>query len=70
MNRNRWEINIKDNNESNSAFEDWCLIVEDGKRFAEKDLSNLIEQMFGMGWVLKSILLSTQEQARYSFVCD
>ncbi|XP_061367025.1 protein root UVB sensitive 4 [Gastrolobium bilobum] len=66
----KWEINIEESNASNSTLDDWSLIVEDSKMCAERDLSNLIEQMLKMGWVVKSILLSTQEQARYSFVCD
>ncbi|KAK7338921.1 hypothetical protein VNO77_19555 [Canavalia gladiata] len=70
MNSSRWEISIEESNDSDSTVEDWSEIVEDGKRSAERDLSNLIEQMLGMGWVVKSILLSTQEQNRYSFVCD
>ncbi|KAK7255940.1 hypothetical protein RIF29_29369 [Crotalaria pallida] len=61
---------IEDSNGSSSAFLDWSVIVEDSKRFAERDVSNLVEQMLGMGWVVKSILLSTQEQAKYTFVCD
>ena len=70
MNNSRWETSTDESNGSNYALEDWSVIVEDGKKFAERNLSNLIEQMLGMGWVVKSILLSTQEQARYSFVCD
>lgn len=69
MNRSKLD-SIGENNASNSALEDWSAIVEDGKRSAERDVTNLIEQMVGMGWVVKNILLSKQEQARYSFVCD
>lgn len=57
-------------NASNSSLEDWPVIVEDCKRCAERDIGNLIEQMVGMGWVVKNILLSKQEQGRYSFVCE
>ncbi|GAU21800.1 hypothetical protein TSUD_176450 [Trifolium subterraneum] len=70
VNRSKSEIIIGDNNASNSTLEDWFVIVEDGKRSAERDITNLIEQMVGMGWVVKNILLSKQEQARYSFMCD
>ncbi|XP_027188796.1 protein root UVB sensitive 4 isoform X2 [Cicer arietinum] len=69
VNRSKLD-SIGENNASNSALEDWSAIVEDGKRSAERDVTNLIEQMVGMGWVVKNILLSKQEQARYSFVCD
>ncbi|CAL5192017.1 unnamed protein product [Lathyrus oleraceus] len=58
------------NNISNSALEEWPVIVEDCKRYAENDIGNLIEQMVGMGWVVKNILLSKEEQGRYSFVCE
>ncbi|TKY66104.1 root UVB sensitive 4 [Spatholobus suberectus] len=67
MNSSRWEIIIEESNASDSTMEDWSVVVEDAKRFAEGDLSNLIEQMLGMGWMVKNILLSAQEQTRYSF---
>ncbi|XP_020232519.1 protein root UVB sensitive 4 [Cajanus cajan] len=70
MNSSRWEIIIEESNASDSTMEDWSIIVEDAKRSAERDLSKLIEQMLGMGWMVKNILLSTQEQTRYSFVYD
>ncbi|KAF7825728.1 protein root UVB sensitive 4 isoform X1 [Senna tora] len=66
----RWENSIKEKNGPNSALKEWSMIIEDGKRCAERDLSNLMEQLLGKGWVVKSILLSTKEQARYTFVCD
>lgn len=66
----KWNISIGENNASNSPLEDWSVIVEDGKKYAERDVTNLIDQMVGMGWVVKNILLSKQEQARYSFVYD
>ncbi|KAJ1429353.1 Root UVB sensitive family [Sesbania bispinosa] len=68
MNNSGWEISIEESNESNSALEEWSVIVEDGKRSAERDISNLIEQMLGMGWVVKSILLSTQEQTQHKIL--
>ncbi|KAL5057530.1 hypothetical protein RYX36_029134 [Vicia faba] len=58
------------NNASNSALEDWPVIFEDCKRRAKRDIGHLIEQMMGIGWVVKNILLSKQEQARYNFVCE
>ncbi|XP_047167902.1 protein root UVB sensitive 4 isoform X4 [Vigna umbellata] len=70
MNSSRWEIIVEENNASDSTMEDWSVIVENGKRSAERDVSNLIDQMVEMGWMVKNILLSTQEQIRYSFVCD
>jgi len=70
MNSTRWEIIIEESNASDSTMEDWSVIVENAKRSAERDVSNLIDQMVEMGWMVKNILLSTQEQIRYSFVCD
>ncbi|KAH1198870.1 Protein root UVB sensitive 4 [Glycine max] len=70
MNNTRWEIIIEESHASDSTMEDWFVIVEDAKKSAERDTSNLIEQMVGKGWMAKNILLSTQEQTRYSFICD
>ena len=70
MNSSRWEIIIEENNASDSTMQDWSVIVENAKKSAERDVSNLINQMVEMGWMVKTILLSTQEQIRYSFVCD
>ncbi|KAE9592092.1 hypothetical protein Lal_00013001 [Lupinus albus] len=61
---------IDESNLSSSGLFDWSVILEDSKKYAERDVSNLIDEMVGMGWIVKSILLSTQEQNRYSFVCD
>ncbi|OIW01270.1 hypothetical protein TanjilG_10431 [Lupinus angustifolius] len=69
-NNSKCEFSIEEINCSRSALSDWSEILEDSKKFAEGDLSNLIDKMVEMGWVVKSILLSTQEQVRYSFVCD
>ncbi|CAL0304517.1 unnamed protein product [Lupinus luteus] len=69
-NSSKWEIIIEERNCSSSALSDWSEILEDSKRFAERDVPNLIDEMVRIGWVVKSILLSTQEQVRYSFVCD
>ncbi|KAL2336859.1 hypothetical protein Fmac_011305 [Flemingia macrophylla] len=70
MKTTRWEIVIEESCATDSTMEDWPVIVEDAKKSAEKDVSDLIEQMLGMGWMVKNILLSTQEQTRYNFVCD
>ncbi|KAG5138727.1 hypothetical protein JHK82_023458 [Glycine max] len=70
LNSTRWEIIIEESHASDSTMEDWSVIVEDAKRSTERDMSNLIEQMVGKGWMVKNILLSTQEQTRYNFVCD
>ncbi|KAM3711737.1 hypothetical protein ACB098_01G131900 [Castanea mollissima] len=53
-----------------SVLNEWFRVIEDSKRCARRDLSLLNEQMLGLGWAAKNILLSTEEQARYSFVDD
>lgn len=70
MKRSWWENIIGGSDPLDSVFNEWFQVMEDGKRCAQKDLSLLNEQMLGMGWAAKNILLSTQEQARYSFVDD
>ncbi|KAI4332305.1 hypothetical protein L6164_017227 [Bauhinia variegata] len=69
-NNSRWEISTRESNASNSAHKEWSIIIEDSKRAAKKDLSNLIEQLCEKGWIVKSILLTKPEQIRYSHVCD
>ncbi|MCD7472241.1 hypothetical protein HAX54_013267 [Datura stramonium] len=53
-----------------AVIKQWFNLVEDGRRLTEQNLSLLYEQMLCLGWGCKNILLSTQEQARYSFVAD
>ena len=45
-------------------------MVEDSKQSAEGDLNLLNEEMLRLGWTVKNILLSTEEQVKYSFVDD
>ncbi|XP_054824695.1 protein root UVB sensitive 4 isoform X2 [Prosopis cineraria] len=61
--RSRWE----NSNESESALEEWAMIIEDSKRSAERDLSDLMEQILVKGWEVKGILLSRTELARFTF---
>ncbi|KAG2724603.1 hypothetical protein I3843_01G024700 [Carya illinoinensis] len=68
--RSWWENIIGGSDPLDSVFNEWFQVMEDSKRCAQKDLSLLNEQMLGMGWAAKNILLSTPEQARYSFVDD
>lgn len=55
---------------SDLVLNQWFKLIEDSKRYAHGDLPLLNEQMMGLGWAMKNILLSTREQARYSFVDD
>lgn len=68
--RSWWENILGGNDAPNSVFNEWFQVMEDTKQCAQRDLSLLNEQLLGLGWATKNILLSTQEQARYSFVDD
>ncbi|PSR88013.1 Protein root UVB sensitive like [Actinidia chinensis var. chinensis] len=52
------------------VMRDWLKLNEDSKQCAQREFNFLNEQMLGLGWACKNILLSTQEQERYSFVDD
>nr|GMD92273.1 protein root UVB sensitive 4 [Ipomoea batatas] len=66
----RWESNLDVLNRSDAFLEEWLDLIENGKESAEVNLKLLIEQMSSSGWNSKNILLSAQEQARYSFLAD
>ncbi|PIN19596.1 hypothetical protein CDL12_07721 [Handroanthus impetiginosus] len=55
---------------SNSLPIEWVTLMEESRRFVRDNLGRLKDQMSGLGWICQNILLSTQEQARYSFVAD
>lgn len=55
---------------SDSVLKEWFKLLEECKQRAQADLSSLNERILELGWVVKNILLSKQEQARYSFVED
>ncbi|KAL7231898.1 hypothetical protein ACSBR2_010012 [Camellia fascicularis] len=66
----KWESILAAPDSSDSVSRHWFQLIEDSKRIAQRDFNLLNEQMLGLGWACKNILLSTQEQARYSFVDD
>ncbi|KAI8029430.1 Protein root UVB sensitive 4 [Camellia lanceoleosa] len=66
----KWESILEAPDSSDSVSRHWFQLIEDSKRIAQRDFNLLNEQMLGLGWACKNILLSTQEQARYSFVDD
>lgn len=66
VSRSLWETSIDDY----IAVEEWFKLTEDSKQLAQASLQVLIEEMSRLGWACKNILLSSQEQARYSFVAD
>ncbi|KAJ6378668.1 hypothetical protein OIU78_028819 [Salix suchowensis] len=65
-----WETAEEDNDAADLVFKEWFKLIDDSKQSAKEDLSTLNDQMGSLGWALKHILLSTEEQARYSFVDD
>lgn len=55
---------------SDQVLNEWFKLNEDSKQCAKRDMCLLNEQMSGLGWAMKNILLSTQERVQYSFVDD
>lgn len=55
---------------SDLVLNEWFKLNEDSKQCAKRDMCLLNEQMSGLGWAMKNILLSTQERVQYSFVDD
>ncbi|XP_076909368.1 protein root UVB sensitive 4-like [Bidens hawaiensis] len=50
--------------------QDWLKLAKDCKQSAREDMELLHEKMIGLGWTCKNILLSTDEQTRFSFIDD
>ncbi|KAI8535491.1 hypothetical protein RHMOL_Rhmol10G0178800 [Rhododendron molle] len=66
--RCRWEDNLGACYDSSSVLRHWFELVEDSKQCAHRDFTLLNDQMLEVGWACRNILLSTEEQARYSFL--
>lgn len=66
----KWESTLEDCHKSDLVLSDWFRLVEDSKQSALADFDLLSEKILEVGWASKNILLSTKEQARYSFVDD
>ncbi|XP_058186173.1 protein root UVB sensitive 4 isoform X4 [Rhododendron vialii] len=66
--RCRWEDNLGACYDSSSVLRHWFELVEDSKQCAHRDFTLLNDRMLEVGWACKNILLSTEEQARYSFL--
>ncbi|KAL8266234.1 hypothetical protein R6Q59_003578 [Mikania micrantha] len=50
--------------------QDWFKLAHDCKQSAREDMELLNEKMVELGWACKNILLSTEEQTRFSFIED
>ncbi|KAI6695308.1 hypothetical protein NL676_023018 [Syzygium grande] len=70
QNKNRWERILGAGDVSDSGFKEWFRLAEDSKQSAERSVRAVSDQIAAMGWAAKNILLSTREQARYSFIDD
>lgn len=53
-----------------SGITDWFKLADECKQSAKGDMMLLKEKMVELGWTCKNILLSTDEQTRFSFVDD
>ncbi|KAL6587633.1 Protein root UVB sensitive 4 [Orobanche minor] len=52
---------------SDTVLREWFLLLEESKRCAQDDIGPLINNMSGLGWSCRNVLLSTREQVRYKF---
>lgn len=69
-NKNQCEKILRASDVSDSGFKEWFRLAEDSKQRAERSVRTVTDQIAAMGWAAKNILLSTREQARYSFIDD
>ncbi|PIA52424.1 hypothetical protein AQUCO_01000355v1 [Aquilegia coerulea] len=53
-----------------SVTSEWFKLVEESRKACAQGKVNLLEEMKKSGWAVENILLSTQEQVRYSFLGD
>lgn len=70
QNENRWEQILGAYDVSDLGFEEWFKLANDSRQCAERSFHTVSDQIAAMGWAAKNILLSTREQARYSFIDD
>ncbi|OWM66312.1 protein root UVB sensitive 4 isoform X2 [Punica granatum] len=68
-NRTFWDRSL-DSYASDAISKEWFRVTEDSRERAKKDLPMVSEQISAAGWAVKNVLLSTEEQLRYSFVDD
>ncbi|KAK9165648.1 hypothetical protein Scep_000839 [Stephania cephalantha] len=67
-NRIHWEHLQRGDDLSESFLKEWLEVLEDSQRRASDEVNLLKEEMCRAGWAVKSVLLSVQEQARYSLL--
>lgn len=54
-------------NAEDLTLAEWFKVVEDSKLHANRESTHFIEELQKAGWIVKNILLNSQEQIRYSF---
>lgn len=59
---------MEGSNLSDYVLKEWFKLIEESKLRAQGDLNLLCGHMLGLGWTAQNILLSSEEQSRYSFV--
>lgn len=60
-------IKRRDVSLSDLTLQDWSLLTGESKRAARDDIITLNRQMQEQGWIVKNVLLSAEEQVRYTF---
>ncbi|PON54070.1 Root UVB sensitive family [Parasponia andersonii] len=70
LNKRRWENILETSDLPDSVLNEWFKVLNECKMRAQDDLCVLNEQILGLGWSMKNILLSAREQTRYSFIDD
>ncbi|XP_050388223.1 protein root UVB sensitive 4 [Argentina anserina] len=70
MDNSKWMNMVDAKDALDSTLCEWAKLIEECKRRAQGDMCLLNEQMVAQGWATKNVLLSTQEQTRYSFIDD
>lgn len=61
---------LDDFDSSNRGFGNWYKLTNECKQSAKEDMLLLNQKMVELGWGCKNILLSTDEQTRFSFIDD
>ncbi|XP_043711581.1 protein root UVB sensitive 4 isoform X4 [Telopea speciosissima] len=64
----RWEHILEASYISESVIREWFNVVEDSKSCSEVDVNLLKEEIRRSGWAVQNILLSGQEQVRYTLL--
>ncbi|KAE8709543.1 Protein root UVB sensitive 4 [Hibiscus syriacus] len=61
---------MKANDPSDLVIKEWFKLIDHSRQYVQQDFGPMNEQMVAQGWVIKNILLNTEEQTRYSYMDD